>query len=265
MDLNTPVSEIIDESFSAASYMDVSELRLLYHGRIDLFVTFTDDGRSTDEPNSSEVRPAGLICHAINDVVGRKIQSSTFYGNVFRINKTYKSRKFLADVRQYDSSDLKQDIESLYTLSYLEHEDIDSVVNKVSVQSRIRTMFHRFWEITRKIANARGGRYASKYWRRILFDLGYNGFNDPHGTGILIKQKKPVCLWLDKDGINEIDIVPIQKFRKDPRRRIANQVSRDVRRMATRRHQIAKKRFTDRSDKPSADNTFDILGKLFLL
>lgn len=250
----------LEEGFSQSTVMNVDELRLLYHGRINIYTSFTDDGEFSISPVGNEIRPAGIVCHAINDVVGRKVKSKEFYANVFRINRSRSSRKFVDDIRQYDSRNLQDDLQELEYLDYLSIDEIVEAVDKATRSVKVRSKFQRFWEVTKFLAQNKGRQWP-QYWRRILMDVGYNGFNDPSGTGILVKGRTPVCIQLDTE-VEHFDIVPIQKFRRDPRRRVATQVNREVKRMETKRNRIAKRQFTDRESRKDDTNYAALWGKV---
>lgn len=238
----------LEESFSQSAIMDVTELRLLYQGRIGIYVHFTDEGRYDDSVDSGDKnRPRGLLCYTVADVIGKKVKDPSFYGNIFRVQKNSNNKKFIEDIRQYDSSDLKRDIEKIYEIGFIDNEVIDEIVNKVSNSTKFRNMFQRFWKITEMIS-ATKGRYASAYWRRILYDIGYLGFSDPSGTGTFTKKRNPVTLWLYQKYIDELDIIPIQKKRNDPRSRVASWVNREVTKLQTKRNQVSKRRFKNRED-----------------
>lgn len=250
----------IDEAFSGSSVMDTKELRMLYYGRLNLFVTFTDDGMLSMKPDSGYERPYGYVAHPVNDVIGKRVKTSEFYANVYRVNKNDNAREFIENIKQYDSSDLEKDKEQLYGLPYFEPETIEAAINGASLNSRLRSAFDELWEITETLAETKPS-YKKQYWRRIFLDLGYNGIVDPAGTGKLIKKRSPVALVFN-ENIEELDIVPIQKHKSDPRQRTSRKVDRMVKRMAVKRNQVAKKRFTTRAeDEESGKLRYQMLGK----
>lgn len=257
-DFESKIQEL-EESFGQSTVMHVDEIRLLYHGRLDVYASFTDDGEFEVTPKN-EVRPAGYVCYAINDVIGKKVRTKEFYANIFRIKKNRGSRKFIENIRQYNQRDLQDDLLELEHVDYLSKEDIEEAINKTMRSAKVKTMFHKLWEITRHLAQMQGT-YWPQYWRKILLDIGYNGFNDPSGSGILIKAKTPVCIMVDLD-VEQFDIAPIQKFRRDPRRRVATQVNREVRKMSAKRNRIAKRKFTDRSDTEDNTDYADLWAKI---
>lgn len=246
--------QLVSEGFGTSTVMNVKELRMLYYGRVNLYVTFTDDGKLDMKNKDPFDRPYGYVAYTVADVVGRKVKTSEFYANVYRVKKTRASRKFIENIRTYDSSDLKDDIMVLRTLRYFEPESIDAIVENVSVISLLKSPFDRFWEITKQAALLKGN-YWRGYWRRILLDLGYSGVADPSGTGTLIKKKTPVALIFDRK-VEELDIVPIQK-RRDPRRRVVRQIDHYVKKLATSRNRVAKRKFKNRAtDTKDGDDLF---------
>lgn len=238
--------QLIEESFSNASYMDVREIRALYYGRVNMFVSFSDDGEFVTDGyvRGRLERPAGILAHAVDAVVGRKVSSSLFYGNVFRRKS---ARGFIEDIRAYNSRDFEDDLEAFYALGYLK-DDKKVEAEEAASSPRLSTYFERFWTLTRTAAGSGSG--SDKLWARIIMDIGYNGFTDHSGKGILIKDRVPCTIILDTSVVQHMDIVPIQKYRRDPRKRITDKVERKVSKMATTRNRVAKAKVT-RYEKPS--------------
>ena len=223
--------DLLEEAFSNASYITVSELRSLYYGRLNVYVSFTDNSRYIMRNNR---RPDGILCHAVDVVVGRKATTNLLYGRVFRVRKN--AGRFIEDIRNHTNDSLKLDIESLYLLRYLKHSDIDAAVDKVMNNVRIRKAFDRLWEITKELSNGDG-----KRWAQIFLDLGYIGFTDQRGTGLFQRKREPSTILLDESAKTDLDIVPMQKYRSDPRARIRDDVNKVVRDISTSRNRVAKK------------------------
>lgn len=240
--------EKLAEAFNNASYMDVRGLRALYYGRLDLYASFTDDGEieTSGMSGGSLVRPEGVLGHTIDAIVGRKVSSSYFYANVFRWRKT---QVFVEDIRTHNYEKYQDDLELFRTLRYIK-PGVKEAAEKAAESSLLRSYFERLWVLTKTAAEASGS-ISDRVWARILDDLGYAGFSDPSGKGILIPERVPCTLILNPREITELDIVPIQKYRVDPRRRIVDQVNRKVRKMATKRNRIAKRKFSDRTERDS--------------
>ena len=245
MNIMTPEEfeeEYMTEAFSNVSFMDVSELRMLYYGRLNMYVSFTDTWElDTSGFIEGELeRPYGVQAYPVDIVVGKKVSSPLFYGFVMRHKG---GDGFINDIATYSYDDYRKDVEVIEALDYLNTGRTISILSEVESDPMYRSYFHRFWDLTKKLSAH--NRYADKLWRRILLDLGYKGFNDPKGKGILSSTHKPVAVIIDLDGIEKYDIVPIQKYRKDKRRYVTDRVDRENRRMWVARNRVAKKR-TDR-------------------
>lgn len=243
----------IQEAMSNASYMDVSELRTLYYGRLGIHVAFSDNADIPKGGFSENelVKPYSITAHTVDTVVGRKAHTHYYYGHVFRIKK---SGVFLEDIKSYNTEDLKEDIEALRVIPHIVPEDLESALERVSSNPRFRYPFARMWAITKEIASHKG-RYADKYWRRILIDLGYSGFNDPRGIGVIGERNQQTTLLLEFD-LEEFDIVPVQKYRKDKRQRIIDAVNKKNRINHTRRNRVAKKKTDPYRDYESRSKRF---------
>lgn len=230
--------EHIEESykgFGTSSHLDLVDLKIMYYGRINVYVSFTDHGEYAYETEESEMdRPDGVICYEVNDVVAKKVSSPSFYYNIFRWSKGGS----LDDIRRYSRDDFYRDIEKLRGMSF--DEDIFEFYLEEAVKDvRIRHYFERLWILTENLS--RTNREFTRKWREILMKLGYNRIADPSGTGIISIGSAPVVLILDHESMLEIDILPAQQHREDPRQYVRDTVARKVKRLRNRRNRIAKK------------------------
>lgn len=234
--------ELIEEKmgFGTGSYMDLDELRLLYHGRRDIYIEFTDDGEHVTSPQPTEIdRPDSIVCYPVNDVIGRKVSTSEFYANVFRINKT--RGEFIKNINHYTSDDLAGDLILIRQLSPSSEDDTNMIISDIMRDTRIRKPFERLWAITEFISKTKGSDFG-RVWNRLLRDMGYIGFADPSSSGLFTGYRTPAVIYVDYSGRSDLDILPIQKHRMDPRRRVRDKVERMVARMGARRDRIAKRR-----------------------
>lgn len=228
-------------SFGLSSHLDVVDLRALYYGRNDVYVSFTDDGDYEIEGSSREMdRPDGIICYEVSDVVGKKVQSSHFYANVFRMKKT--NGTFLSDIRYYRKEDLTNDITLLTAMKLIDDTMLDRIIYSVFRDTTIRHEFTKLWTITEFVAKSISSRNFGEEWRDILLSLGYIGFSDPSKTGEIMGERKVVTIYLDYEKRTDLDILPIQKHRTDPRQRVRQRVERKVKRLGVRRRRVAKRR-----------------------
>lgn len=231
----------LEESFSTSTVMNVNELRLLYQGRLDVYATFTDDVSRELVHNDL---PICIKAHPINDIVGRKVKTSKFYAFVFRLEKNKSGNRFINDIRTYDSRDLDRDLSSIREMTTMfDIDTIEQTIERSLLKSSLKSHFQKIWSITKDLAETKG-RSAPIVWRRIFVRMGYNGVAD-NGSGLFGKRGEPIVLIFNLH-VEELDIVPIQKTRRDQRQRVVNQVDRYVRKLATARNRVAKRRFIDR-------------------
>lgn len=224
--------------FGQSGHINTEELRILYYGRLNLFISFTDEGDYDFTPSGRDLpRPEGIIAHPINDVVGKKVRSNKFYGNVFRANTS----SFISDVRSYNRDAYIKDLTILSNIRKYDKEIVESMRDQYARDLSLNTWFEKLWHSTEEIASNMSGNFE-RNWKNIFMDMGYAGIMDTSGTGIIIIGRAPVILYFDYERRNDIDIVPIQKYRADPRARVADKVERRVQRMGVRRNRIAKRK-----------------------
>lgn len=231
MDFDTKIEEAY-RGFGQSSHLDVSELRLLYYGRPDIYLTFTDDG---DVETEHEDLPDCFIAYDVRDVVGKKIQSSDFYAYVYRMKGE------VTDVKRYSPDDFKKDIEFLSDMEFIDPAKLDYLIKTVGMDSRNRYYFQRIWNLTRAIAIEINGRGYRHVWKELLVFLGFDAISDPSSSGLL-GEKEPRTLYLAYGSREDLDILPIQRYREDPRKRVERQIERYRRKMRGSSNRVAKRR-----------------------
>lgn len=237
------ISESLNEAFSAGGYIDVRELRRLYYGRFNVLASFANDAKlpTSGMKGSKLLRPAGLVGHRVTDVVGRKVTTSMFYAHIYRIKGT----SSYIDASIYGGDDLDDDIDLLKLLSYIDEEEVEAAVTSLKGNLN-KTKFEQLWLILRHVVESASSGSPDELWKTILLDLGYLGVNDVRGTGLIGKKGTPLVLTLESNKVTKMDIMPIQKYRSDPRQRIWAKITKETKRMAPVRNRIAKQK-TDKS------------------
>lgn len=175
--------------------------------------------------------------YRVDEVVGRKTNTSLFYGIVFRTKTT--DTRFISDIRVYDNDAYQEDVSLLGELPYVKRDHLEAGLEKIESEHRFGRFFDRLWFLTKFLAKKLGS--VEKNWHRLLVDIGYVGFEDVSGAGLFISKRNPCLLILDVKYITEIDVLPLQKYRTDPRLRIRDDVERKVKKLQTKRRRIAKK------------------------
>lgn len=239
MNLEEMINEVY-RGFGQSSHLNVEELRLLYYGRPDVYLSFTDDGDMETEHNGL---PDCYIAYDVRDVVGRKVQDGSFYGYVYRIKKNQGS--FIDDVRRYSNEQLSRDMDALRSLGIVDEDEFDRLYMRVGMDTRIRHTFERLWRMTQIMAQTGSDRNTGSLWKEILLALGYVGFSDPSRSGMLGK-KEQRTLYIDYERREDLDILPIQSHRVDPRRRVERQIERYRRKMRGSRNRVSRRRDTDK-------------------
>lgn len=233
--------QTIVESFSAGGYVETRELRNLYYGRNEVYVSFSNDYRIEQGgyDGNTLLRPYGVLAHTVDTVVGRKVQTNRFWGHVFRRRGT--KGRFVDNVGSLTERDYQKVLEDLSGLKYIDRYQVDLAEEDIGRNTSLTNAFAKIWEITRIVAKEHSSSDTGDVvWARIMIDLGFAGFRDDSGRGIMTRKKTPCVLMLDVDGVDIFDIMPIQKYRVDPRSRVHHWVNRFNSRFMHKRNRIAK-------------------------
>lgn len=254
-------SQDLSEAVSEAGVMDVSELRALYYGRLNIMVAFSNDHEyDVDGDASGRVyRPYGVIAYPVNDVVAKKVISPNWYAHVFRDKSS--SSESIQDIQTYSTEQYSRDFETMKSLDYINQDALRDAEDRVRHNARLRTPFMRLWTtINLLLENVSN---SDMIWSQIFMDMGYKVIKDQRGTGLFGRRNVPTYLFLEQSVMERFDIVPIQKHRDDRRRRVTDQVDRIVKRLRTRRNRVAKKQNLKDQRGSSGSLEKSTLGKLF--
>ena len=237
--------EKLDEAFSMSTEMNVDELRRLYYARINIYVMPNGDGDLTYSDESGKDLPVSMRCHAVNDIVAKKVKSNELYGVVFRVRKS--SGRFVEDIKEYESRDFLQDLSLLRKLDYLDQEVLNDYSTKIKNNGIIKHYFGKFWKLTEMLAESTG-KTKTAIWRKILLDLGYIGFNDASGVGFFSNKKQPTAIVLDRSDVEFLDVIPLQKKIRDKRNRVIDHGQRQNKKLEVNRKRVAKAEPSKRTD-----------------
>lgn len=226
--------------FSATSVLDVASLDG-YYGRMDVYVSFTDDGEyDMVGAIDGNIRPEGIFAYMVNDVVGRTSRESTLYAKVFRYKE--RSREPLK-VQNYRMDDYELDYQKLVRL-FPDHADtLDEIYTLVPGQLQIKNPFSHLWQLTFRFAAemVKGLKNIKKFWTGLLLDLGYDAVIDKSGTGVISRKRKPCIVVLETD-VEDLEIVSTQKYKKEQNSRIHAKIARfnDLTKVSNARNRIKK-------------------------
>lgn len=225
---------------NAASWLGLDELRMLYYGRPDILITFSNDDKfeMNGMVENQLKHPKGFKCYDIKDVIGRHVTTDRLYAHVMRLSKTISKGKVLKDLKDYTDKQLERDLESLTALYTAEF--IKQYVDKNKMNAKMRFPFERLWYITKDIAD-NYGTHGDEVWTKIMKHLGYVGFVDD-GYGLVGKRNKKVTLILKPSIVDQYDIVPIQKYKKETRKNVVDKIGSATKLMYSRRSAVAKEK-----------------------
>lgn len=215
---NLEESQSAARRFSATGVLDTTPL-MRYYNRRNVFVSFTDTGDFIYDIPKSDIG-YGIISYPVNDVIGRKVNETTLYGRVFRLD--YKNRPHLL-VSQYRKAMLDADknrIRSYITDARTSREfdgdfhqgQLDVIFSDASMKASDSGFFGQLWFIVNEIA--KNHHYDIEAYQ-LFIQLGYSVIYDDTGRGIITSRRTPVLLMFDENEVQNLEIVSVQKFKKE--------------------------------------------------
>jgi hypothetical protein len=233
----THFERLLEDTPNSAQYMDITELKVLYYGRLDMYGSFSNDEKletSGIDKNGDVKRPSGVSLYDVRDIVGRTVNSNKFYVHVARVKP--RGGKLL-NMESYGVIHFNRDIEKLKQM--IDEDYITELVHIVNRDARIRYEGERIWKLTKMLSEPYN-READTYWAGLLEDLNYYGIQD--NKGIISKDRKPVLYIFNEKDLTVYDIVPVQKYKKDKRMRTIERIAEKTKRMYVDRSRVAQRK-----------------------
>ena len=210
---------------SQASFIDTAQLEP-YFNRLDVFVAFTDNGAYDLYGGIDEnKRPVSVFAYPVNDVFGRKSKESSIYGRVFRF--ALKENEEL-DVFQYTNEKFDRDANELKKQFPNIEDFIDKEVALIPGKINVDNPFNRIWMLTFLVGlKLSEGKNTREAWASMFKALGYSAIFDNAGTGVIdTDSQNAVLLVFDQEQIEDLEILEIQKNKKEINQRIARSIAR---------------------------------------
>lgn len=148
------------------------------------YASFTSLPKVGLNPESLHSTPLGIYCYPLFSLIEELEEEN----NIDQIFPYASDRKFiyvleekpdtpLTEVSDYDDDDWEKDKEKLKDLFDISENEIEDIIAKIKLPIK------KLWKITRHYAS-----YSEKShvtWNKLLLDLGYSGFVDSDGLGII--------------------------------------------------------------------------------
>lgn len=211
--------------FSVTSVLDVGQLEG-YYNRLDVYASFTDDGEyDYTGAVDGNIRPHSIFAYMINDVVGRYSRETTLYSRVFRYRDSGSSP---LEVAKYRIDDYELDYQKLVKEFPDLEEELDEIYTLVPGQLTTKTGFAHLWQLTYRLAVVLSSSRSqlNKKWRDVFLILGYKSIIDKTTTGIISKNRRPCIVVLDESGVEDLEIVSTQRYKKEQNTRMISKIVR---------------------------------------
>jgi len=232
------------------SIIDVLEK---YSTSDDVYVTFTELNKLGINPRSDfSDTPMGIYAYPVKQIWDKYIAPKKDdltdlskvipyaawrpYATIFRCRS---QPGMISSLSSYTNNDLEADVDKLKPImKAIDHRMGDAMVDeyyrKSNTQSDNTTAFGGLWYITNHLAGhaasrnpAQEGRYTSNYfsivWNAIFRQMGYVGFSDTEGLGIIHKNEPVQALFLSTKPLEIIGTFDNRTYRNAKNSDISNE------------------------------------------
>lgn len=167
----------------------LDKLKEYTDGNKEYFVTFSDLPRTGINPQSEFKTPIGIYCYPLSefrDLVHDATETVDIF--TYAADRPFmyileEKNKPLQEIEDYDEDDWEKDKEKLKDMFDISDNEIEDIIANHRMSSFNGKPIAKLWKITRRYAS-----YSEKShvtWNKLLLDLGYSGFVDSGGLGII--------------------------------------------------------------------------------
>ena len=206
-----------------------------YKDRDDIYISFTKIPKLGLNPKSDWDTPIGVytyplkqfwVYYAVEKHKTVKL-AAPFAGSspFIQILKGKHSKGFIKDFSKYTERDLQKDKEKILSAVYKSsgsdgQSEIFSIFEEGEETTKLKTPFGKLWNITRLLSDFPSARKmlglkSSKSlvaWTELFLNLGYTGFSDVHGEGIIHDAEKVQAVFLTAKEYTQIDSVENKEY-----------------------------------------------------
>ena len=198
-----------------------------YSKRDDIFISFTALEKIGINPQSKYNTPLGIYTYPLKQVWDeyyidryKSMKPLPFASEMPYINiiQAKSSTGFVDDMSKYSSKDFDRDMDKLKKM--LGNNELFNDIQEYAI--RTADNFHKspmglFWNITRVIS----AQYQTEFdlkgkpgfaWNYLLRKLGYTGFNDKRGQGVIHSAEPMQAVFLTSDAFKVIDRIPNKDY-----------------------------------------------------
>lgn len=177
------------EVFLIERKMDIIDALSNYKDNPTMFISFVEERKIGINPKSRFDTPLGIYAYPLKEIWEDLIQNSIPFASdrpFVYLLKCVDSN--VQEISEYTPQQYTNDLESLKR-KYSEYFQQKKMVFEEKIEfweatANIQTPAGHLWNITRNLAILSGKR-SSVIWNSILRDLGYAGFTDKKGVGLI--------------------------------------------------------------------------------
>ena len=197
----------------------------------NIFVSFTDLDKLGINPQSDYNTPIGIYSYPLKQMYEKNQKEWNIHKKVFfpfASNRPYiwvfkpKSNTNIMELSEYSSKDFDRDINKLQKMGY----NVDKYIDKMKSEAKHNSPAGFFWYITMSIIKENYDSFKQRTikWNALFRELGYDGFTDKTGMGIIHESEPMQAVFFKKDVVEIIDKVLNKYYGKDVESELKNEI-----------------------------------------
>jgi hypothetical protein len=179
----------------------------------DIYISFRNINKIGINPKSRFNTPNGIYTYPLREI-WKEIESKRNMDNIpwagleeyIYIVRSLNKPIFIKDLyKDYSSADFDRDIKKLKSMKF---NNFDDILKDALITSKINSPVGYFWNLTRLLSLSKGNEFSSiksiktgaQAWNNLFRKLGYTGFADKSGKGVIHESEPTQAVFLSKDA-----------------------------------------------------------------
>lgn len=194
----------------------------------DIYISFTDVNKIGIKPLSEYNTPNGIYTYPLKEIwkeyridIKKSIGKSVPFAGDRKFIQVLRGKNlkgFIKDMySDYTNVNFDRDIKKIRQLFdkpniFKSTFTLDEIIEEGMSGAKLKSPIGYFWNITKSIAFYMRSGNQTQNWNNILRQLGYDGFGDKSGRGI-IHQAEPIqAVFLHKKTFDHVTMVPNKDY-----------------------------------------------------
>ena len=188
-----------------------------YKNDPDVYISFRDINKIGINPFTKFNTPNGIYTYPLKEMWKNVVNNTIPYAGerpLVYVVKLKSKKGFVNDMyKDYGSNDYDKDMKKLIKLyGKNKNIDVESIISIATLEAKHKNPITSMWNVTRMLGEHLYKNNPAQGWNNILSKLGYTGFADKSGKGIIHHSEPIQAVFLTKEAFKVIGAIENKRY-----------------------------------------------------